>query len=310
MKLDVIVATYNRHQLLGRALQSLLRAEVPPGHEVRVIVVDNNSADSTRQIVDEYSVKFGGRLTYLFEARQGKSAALNTAIAAAKGDLVGFVDDDEEIDAAWYSTVFDAFADPALDFIGGPYLPRWETPPPDWLPAERLPAIGVIDYSPTPVPYDKNFPGVLAGGNMVLRRSALDKVAPFPENIGPRGARLMRGEDVEIYQRLLAMGARGLYLPALKIVHYIPAERVTRSYLRRWIFWSGVSHSLSDRRQPAAVPRLAGVPRYFFGEAARACAELSRAVFSANGNAAARFSRELTLWKVAGIFYGRHFYRE
>src|SRR3954464_1600228 len=104
MKLDVVIPTYNRSTLLRKALGSLLHARVPAGLEVRIIAVDNNSSDDTKALIEEFAKQSQGRVTYVFEQRQGRSPALNAGIAVATGDLVGFIDDDEEIDAAWYET--------------------------------------------------------------------------------------------------------------------------------------------------------------------------------------------------------------
>src|SRR5690242_669951 len=109
MRLDVIVPTYNRATLLDNTLRSLWRAAVPQGFEARVTVVDNNCTDSTPQVVEQWLKPFDGRLRYVFESQQGRSAALNAGIRATDGDLVGMIDDDEEIDAGWYARVAAAF---------------------------------------------------------------------------------------------------------------------------------------------------------------------------------------------------------
>ena len=57
MQLDVIVPTFNRHAMLKRTLNSLLEADLPSGLDVRVTVVDNNSKDQTRNVVEEYIKK-------------------------------------------------------------------------------------------------------------------------------------------------------------------------------------------------------------------------------------------------------------
>ena len=73
MRLDVIVPTYNRQDLLPLSLNSLFAAEIPAGLEVSVTVVDNNSTDGTRQVVESFKEKFGDRIQYCFEQQQGRS---------------------------------------------------------------------------------------------------------------------------------------------------------------------------------------------------------------------------------------------
>ena len=64
MRLDVIIPTYNRASLLPSALNSLLAAKVPPGLEVSITVVDNNSTDNTRTVVESFQQKFGDKIRY------------------------------------------------------------------------------------------------------------------------------------------------------------------------------------------------------------------------------------------------------
>ena len=130
MKLDVLVATCERPRLLARMLDSLLDAPVPAGLDVHVTVVHNDTGDETRDTVAAFMPRFGGRLHYVYERRLGKSYALNAGIQATDGDLIGFLDDDEEIDVGWYAQVVHAFRDETVDFIGGRCLPRWGAVPP------------------------------------------------------------------------------------------------------------------------------------------------------------------------------------
>lgn len=309
MQLDVIIPTHNRARMLGATLESLLEAEVPPGLGVRITVVDNNSKDATRRTVESYAQRFEGRLSYVFEGRQGRSFALNTGIASSSGDLVGMIDDDEEVDRSWYAAIQSVFSHGAIDFIGGPYVPRWGINPPDWLPMNRLGAIGWIDGGNEIVPFDANYPGILMGGNAVLTRAILNEVGLYNTQLGRTGTRLLAGEDDEMYQRLLAAGARGLYVPGLIIYHYIPAERLTKSYFRRWCFWRGVSAGLMDRQRPMPVVYFAGIPRYLYGEAARGLLGVLTELLRKRERPARAFSRELDVWDAAGFFYGKHFYR-
>src|SRR6266496_1162264 len=123
MRIDVIIPTFNRAELLRRTLASLASAVRPAGFEVRVTVVDNNSNDHTRLVVDEWRDQFQGALNYLFEARQGRSHALNAGIRATSAEIVGMIDDDEEVCAGWFVEAHRFFSRDDVDFIGGPYLP-------------------------------------------------------------------------------------------------------------------------------------------------------------------------------------------
>ena len=98
MKLDVVVPTFNRASGLKQTLDSLLAAGIPGGMQVLITVVDNNSRDDTRAVVEDYALRFPGRVSYIFEKNQGRSFALNAGIAATSNELVGMIDDDEEID--------------------------------------------------------------------------------------------------------------------------------------------------------------------------------------------------------------------
>src|SRR5215468_9033125 len=125
MRFDLLIATYNRAALLTRALESLLAADRPGAWDVMVTVIDNRSTDDTKAVVESVAARFNGRLQYLYESRAGRSHALNRGIAATSGELVGMIDDDEEVDRNWFLAAAKAFEDPATDFIGGPYVPRW-----------------------------------------------------------------------------------------------------------------------------------------------------------------------------------------
>ena len=309
MHLEVVIPTYNRADLLPVCLRSLQAAVIPDGMTVGITVVDNNSKDDTAAVVDSWKQHFNGRLHYLFEEKQGRSSALNKGITTTKGDLVGFIDDDEEIDRTWYQQVHHAFTNNDVDFIGGPYIPKWERDPPPWLPPDHEGAIGVVDAGNEMIPYDENYPGILMGGNAVIRRSAIEKVGLYMTSLGRTGARLLAGEDEDMYRRLLASGAKGLYLPELKIYHLIPATRLTKKYYRRWSFWRGVSCGVLDRSQPQNVSYLCGVPRYLFGAASRGLLRWTTAPLRAGVDSSRTFSNELAIWDLAGFFYGKHFYK-
>jgi len=310
MRLDVVIPTYNRAALLARALESLLAARRPDGLDVHVTVVDNRSTDDTRAVVESFVPRFGGGLLhYVYEPHAGRSHALNAGIAATCGDLLGMIDDDEEVDRDWLLTIAAAFEDSTTDFIGGPYVPRWGGERPAWLGTAYKAAIGWVDAGPSIQQYGPGFDGLLMGGNAVIRRSVLERVGPYSTDLGRTSdGRLLSCEDRDMFNRLLMVGAKGFYRPDLLILHYVPPERLTKRYFRRWSFWHGVSLGVLDRRRPAAVPYLLGVPRYMIGVAVRSA--LDTAGWNRRRREPARtFKNELAWWDLAGFFYGKHVYR-
>ena len=308
MRFDLIIPTYNRSELLDRALASVDRATSPEGMTVRVTVVDNNSTDDTQSVVEAWGKRFAGSLTYLHETRRGRSSALNAGISSTDGDIVGMIDDDEEICTQWFVEAQRLFAREQIDFIGGPCLPRWGAERPDWLPKSYRGVIGWVENGDEEKPFDNSSPAILTGGNSIIRRSVLERAGLFSTALGRTDKRLLSCEDEEFYHRLLATGARGRYTPGLVIYHYVPAERLTRRYHRSWCFWRAVSLGLLERQRKSDVAYLFGVPRYMFGNAVRGLLRYLSGPLTGVSKSD-RFDGELAAWDLAGILYGRHFFR-
>jgi glycosyltransferase involved in cell wall biosynthesis len=306
LRIDVIIATYNRCGLLRSTLDSLLKAHTPPRLDITVVVVDNNSTDDTRDVAQSYEPKFQGRLKYIFEQHQGKSYALNAGITGTNGDLVGMIDDDEQVDERWFEVVREWFSRSDIDFIGGPYKPTWETKPPEWLPDNYPGVIGRTDVVQEVRSFGLDYPGMLMGGNAVIRRLIFDQIGLYSTSLGPTDKRLFRGEDDDMYERLIAAEARGKYVPDLIIYHYIPASRLTKSYHRSWCFWRGVSKSIQARERREPVPHVFGVPRYLYGSALRDFGHAAKRALVGKLSSSEAFSAELAGWGVAGCLYGRH----
>lgn len=307
MNLDVVVPTYNRSQLLRRTIASLLDAPVPHGLTVTILIVDNNSEDDTEVMVREIAAQTRRPLVYVKQTKQGSSHTRNAGISAGTGEIIGFIDDDEEIDPQWYEVVLREFSDPSVDFIGGPYLPNWAAPAPDWLPPGYHAAIGVV-LPKSRAEFGPAFSGNLMGGNAVIRRKVFDRIGTYSTRLGRSGKGLLSEEDAEFCRRLTAAAIRGMYVPELLIRHHIPAERLTRKYHRRWAFWRAASQGVLDRELKEPVAYMFGIPRHRIGRAIRGLSLLPRHLMSSGGKAQA-FADELSMWDLAGFIYGKHFIR-
>ena len=125
-EVSVVVATYNRCEIMPGTLESLINQEGDTAYEV--IVVDNNSTDDTRNVINKLRTKRGyEKLTYHFEEKQGVSHARNRGIAAARASIIAFTDDDIRPASNWIKSISEAFRKfPEADCIGGKVLPHRE----------------------------------------------------------------------------------------------------------------------------------------------------------------------------------------
>src|SRR4051812_9842366 len=106
MQISVIICTYNRCESLRRVFNSLTRIFVPKDISWELLLVDNGSTDETKAVCAEFETQLPIR--YLFERRQGKSFALNSAVANARSQFLLFTDDDVDVDENWLATYWKA----------------------------------------------------------------------------------------------------------------------------------------------------------------------------------------------------------
>src|SRR5215470_3907373 len=132
-KLSVLICTYNRCQTLAATLESVAAQVVPPSLGWEILVIDNNSSDETRRVVEEFQGRFSNRIRYLFEPEQGLSHARNAGIREAKGEILAFFDDDELADAHWLQNLTANLHSGEWAGAGGKVLPPVGFSPPRWL---------------------------------------------------------------------------------------------------------------------------------------------------------------------------------
>jgi glycosyltransferase involved in cell wall biosynthesis len=274
MDLSVIICTYNRCDSLALTLETFRHLKIPQEVTWEVIVVDNNSTDSTKSVCKQFESSLP--LRYLFEGRQGKSNALETGIASAKSDLLVFTDDDVDVAPDWLAQVWQASLRHAKAVIfGGKVVPRWERPAPKWI-VEGNPTTlrGVIvshdrgddDWqssdSQERLTELKKYPFI--GANLAFRRRAIEQSGvKFHKDLGPRANEEVRGEETLLQQELLSKGYTAVYAAAALVYHRNPVSRMTRSYMRKWYEGEGrAAVRLGD--EPALKPMWFGAPRYLW----------------------------------------------
>lgn len=274
----VLIATYNRAALLDDTLTCIAKMPVSPGLRWDTIVVDNNSRDNTREVVERHAARFPVPLRYVFEPRQGRSSALNAGIQQARGTVLAFTDDDVRVTDGWLDAATTPLllrTDTSLAYTGGPVRPIWGAPPPRWLDLSRGDLWGTIaiqDHGSRRFIYEEARK-VPLGANMAVRRDVFDVIGGFRADLGRTSGRLVLGQEVpELLLRARAAGLRGLYVPEMEVHHHVPARRLTRRYFRGWWFGKGISRAALECMQSItelgvdlrATPHLLNVPRFMY----------------------------------------------
>jgi GT2 family glycosyltransferase len=208
--ISVIVCTHNRAPSLQNALEALGRMAVPTGVQWEVLVIDNRSEDNTCQVVDTFAKSSKLDVRYIWEPRLGKCLALNEGIKHARGEILGFLDDDILPEKDWLLVIRREFsADPCLGLLSG----RVELYDPTDLPitvrrhSERTEIASVDQVFDLPV-----------GCNFAARRELVDRVGLFDPEFGP-GGKFWSADDLDFFYRAWRAGEKLAYVPALFVLH-------------------------------------------------------------------------------------------
>ncbi|WP_017241603.1 glycosyltransferase family 2 protein [Streptomyces sp. SS] len=243
----ICVYTEERWEDILAAVDSVRKQSLPPLETL--LVVDHNERLLSR-LTEEYAdERLRGEVRVLANAGpRGLSAGRNTGIAAARGDLVAFLDDDAVAERDWLRYFAAAYDDPRVMAVGGRTLPAWASGRrPAWFPEEFDWVVGCTyrGLPPGRVPVRN-----VLGGNASFRRTAFDAAGGFATGIGRDGDRRPLGcEETELCIRLAKALPRAILLIDDRAVihHKVPAARERFGYFRTRVYAEGLSKALVAR---------------------------------------------------------------
>jgi len=286
---SVVVCTWNRSAALEATLRSLSQQQGVAGDQVELIVVDNNSSDGTRALVEGMRPSWPlGELRYLFEPRQGKQFALNRGIADSHHAVLAFTDDDILFPSDWLRNVQTLFADSDVDLAGGVTQVTWPgAGAPAWFAPDMRAVVGGVDLGDKRLdpPPDGYAP---AGANLIARRDLFDRVGLFSEAH-------FRHMDFEFGVRCNRAGARVVYDSALVVHAPVDPHCVTKRYFRHWAFKAGIARDTESNSPHRHLP---AVPLWIYRQLAEDA--LHVATWGWLRPPAEAFSRELRMWRTYG----------
>lgn len=240
--ISVVICAYtvDRWDQLTEAIESVL-GQSHPAREVIVVV------DHSDELLDRAREAFRGRARAVAnDGPRGLSAARNTGVRHASGEVVAFLDDDASAEPGWLAAIAPWYEDPRTIGVGGHIEPRWEVEPPPWFPPELLWAVGGTHRGvATSVAQVRN----VFGSNMSFRRDALEEAGGFRLDMGRIGAAGMNCEETELAIRAsrLRPGSVVLHVPEARVAHSVRADNASWGYLVRRCWGEGLSKALVTR---------------------------------------------------------------
>ncbi|WP_413164362.1 hormogonium polysaccharide biosynthesis glycosyltransferase HpsE [Capilliphycus salinus ALCB114379] len=254
----VVICTYNGENRLPQVLDLLLIQDQTENLAWEILVVDNNSTDKTKEVVEQYQSKSPQtypKIRYCFEKKQGIAFARRLAINEAQSPLIGFLDDDNLPEKDWvYSAYSFAQLHPQAGAFGSQLKALYEVNPPENF--HRIACfLAVVNRGEKAFRYDLLerwlFP---PGAGLVIRKQAwLDCVPEQPFFTGVAAQSLQnKGEDIEILSYLRKKGWEIWHNPQMKVNHLIPSSRLEKPYLLKLLRGIGLSRYYTRMLQISA----------------------------------------------------------
>ena len=241
---SVVICAYteDRWDDLRRAVASVQRQTLPAVETI--VVIDHNPelfVRSRRELPEAVGIQN--------EGRRGLSGARNTGVAAARGEVVAFLDDDALAEPDWLERLAEPYTDERVLGVGGEIIPDWAAGRPRYFPAEFHWVVGCTYAG---LPEERRPIRNLIGANMSIRRDILTEVGGFSSVIGRVGTNPVGCEETELCIRARQRwpGAEFIYEPNARVHHSIPKVRA------RWRYFA--ARCWSEGLSKAVVARIAG----------------------------------------------------
>jgi succinoglycan biosynthesis protein ExoM len=247
----VCICTYKRPHMLKRLLDELGGQETDGLFTYSVVVVDNDQAESAKEVVAAFADAGAVSVKYCQEPRQNIALARNLAIENAEGDFACFIDDDEFPIKSWLLTLYQACQRYNADGALGPVKPYFEENTPKWVIKGKF--------------YDRpTYPtGLVIDWRKGRTGNTLLKKELFADGKPPFKPELRQGEDQEFFSRMIAKGHVFVWCNEAVAYEVVPPVRWKRSFmLRRALLRGAMEPKVPSFGARSVLKSLIAVPVY------------------------------------------------
>lgn len=197
-RFSVVVCSHNGANTIRECLEAVERLDYS---NYEIIVVDDGSTDATAIIASAFNVRL------VQTDNRGLSAARNTGMEAANGEILAYLDDDAYPDPHWLTYLAHTFMTTEHAAVGGPNI----APPSDGMVAD---AVNHAPGNPIHVLFSDREAEHIPGCNMAIRKDALQAIGGFDPQFR------IAGDDVDVCWRLQQQGWTLGYNPAAMVWHH------------------------------------------------------------------------------------------
>ncbi|NJR16377.1 MAG: glycosyltransferase family 2 protein [Calothrix sp. CSU_2_0] len=235
----IAICTFNGAQRLPALINKLLylsqhsiQLANQQNLNLEIIIVDNNSTDNTAKVIKTYQQKFPtNQFKYIFESQQGVAYARRRAIQEAKGEIIGFLDDDNIPEDNWIAAAYQFFQQhPQAAACGSSIQGVYEiAPPPNF---ERIASLMAIINRGEKAFITQRVIARQEQESQSGKQAWVDCVPRTPKILGRTANSIAsKGEEIEALLYMQAGGWEIWHNPQMKLLHHISSDRFQPEYL-------------------------------------------------------------------------------
>lgn len=246
-RITACICTYNRYDLLPKAVDSLLNQSIDRAL-YKVMVIDNSPRnDEGIKLASYYETK-SDNIEYRFEKTPGLSNARNVAANNCGTEFIAYMDDDAVAEPNWLKGILDAF-----DFykgkaavVGGKVDPIWASTRPHWLDHSLLGYVSVVNWGGELRQAQES--EWFAGTNIAFNTNVLIEQGLFDTKLGRSGGgfNLLSNEETELVKRIKNTSSICVYQPGAVVQHLVDERRLSQEWYRKRVAWQAASDFLMN----------------------------------------------------------------
>jgi succinoglycan biosynthesis protein ExoM len=226
---SICINTYKRPQLLKKLLISISNQILSENIQLEVIVVENDTAMFSKNIIDEIQNEHKLPIKYFIQPEKNIALTRNKAVAEATGDYIFFIDDDEFASPDWVEKSINCLNKYNADGIFGIVRSYFEPSTPEWIQNNRI-FHRIIQDSGSEARFTRT-------SNCLIKKEILKSIdGPFDTKYGITG-----GSDSNLFNKLIINGAKFISCTESVVYEYIPPERANKKWMKMRMLRTGNS---------------------------------------------------------------------